>query len=79
MELLVISEIVFINTVKKTFPGFTNKYNICKLLYFEEFTSVNDALNREKRLKNLRRKWKFNLIKSKNPELEDLDPETSSG
>jgi len=63
----------------KTIPGFTQKYNINKLLYFEEFTSATDALKKEKQLKNWKRKWKLNLIKTISPGLIDPDPETSSG
>ncbi len=62
----------------KTIPGFTQKYNIHKLLYFEEFTSATDALKREKHLKNWKRKWNLNLIKTITPGLIDLDPEISS-
>lgn len=59
--------------------GFSKKYKLKKLIYFEECRDINTAISREKQLKNWHRKWKLNLIKSINPNLEDLDPETSSG
>jgi putative endonuclease len=54
------------------------------LLYFESFNNIKEAFIREKQLKNWHRDWKINLIKSRNPKLQDLyeeimDPETSSG
>ncbi|MBA3723827.1 MAG: GIY-YIG nuclease family protein [Candidatus Levybacteria bacterium] len=65
----------------KHVQGFTNKYNLTKLVYFEEYTDIREALQREKQLKNWHREWKMNLIKVMNPKFKDLmgDPETSSG
>jgi putative endonuclease len=51
---------------------FTSKYNIRDLVYFEEFTDINQAILREKQLKNWHRDWKINLIKVKNPKLQTL-------
>ncbi|WP_218972162.1 GIY-YIG nuclease family protein [Labilibaculum filiforme] len=51
---------------------FSSKYNLTDLVYFEEFDDIGDAILREKQLKNWRREWKMNLIKSLNPELKDL-------
>jgi len=56
----------------KTNPGFTSRYNITKLVYFEEFSHVEEAIAREKQLKNWHREWKENLIKSVNHHWEDL-------
>jgi putative endonuclease len=56
----------------KLLKSFTNKYNIDKLLYYEEFTSADDAKHREKQLKKYTREFKFNLINSMNPEWKDL-------
>ena len=52
--------------------GFTDKYNVNKLVYFECVQNIQDALNREKQLKNWHREWKFNLVKSTNPQFKDL-------
>jgi putative endonuclease len=67
--------------------GFSQKYRLKKLIYFEDTDDVGVAIGREKQLKNWHREWKLNLIKSENPNFEDLakewfsdiDPETSSG
>ena len=45
--------------------GFIKKYNLYKLIYFEEYSQVLDAIRREKQLKNWHREWKVNLIKKK--------------
>lgn len=63
----------------KSIPGFTSRYNLTKLVYYEQYSDIDDAIRREKQLKNWHREWKINLIKSQNPGLADLDPETSSG
>ncbi len=51
---------------------FTKKYNLKYLIYFEEFSNIDQAIQREKQLKNWRKDWKWNLIKEMNPELNDL-------
>ena len=56
----------------KTFEGFTKKYNVDKLVYFETTESIEAAINREKQLKSWRRQWKIDLIKKQNPEFIDL-------
>ena len=67
----------------KIVEGFSNKYNLNKLVYFECTNSIEAALNREKQLKKWHRDWKINLIKENNPNMLDLslqwpDSETSS-
>jgi putative endonuclease len=52
--------------------GFTNKYNLNKLVYFESFETMYEAITREKQLKNWRRAWKINLIEGINPNWLDL-------
>jgi len=52
--------------------GFTAKYNVSQLVYFEEHGSYVEAARREKRLKNWCRQWKLNLIEEKNPHWNDL-------
>ena len=57
--------------------GFTRRYRVHDLLWFEKFDDVQDAITREKQLKNWRRAWKWNLIRERNPGLRDLtqDPD----
>jgi putative endonuclease len=52
--------------------GFSKKYKLKKLVYIEELTDINEAIRREKQLKNWHRQWKINLIKSINPKMIDL-------
>ncbi len=56
----------------KLVPGFTSKYNIKKLVHFEEFGDVNLALAREKQIKGWLRAKKITLIESDNTEWRDL-------
>lgn len=52
--------------------GFTKKYGLKCLVYFEQTDSIITAIEREKQLKNWRREWKIQLIESANPEWDDL-------
>jgi putative endonuclease len=52
--------------------GFTKKYGIHILVWFEEFAYVHDAILREKRIKKWRRAWKIELVEKTNPRWEDL-------
>jgi putative endonuclease len=52
--------------------GFTKRYWIKRLVYFEELTTAEAAIEREKRLKRWRRAWKDELIETRNPEWRDL-------
>ncbi|MEQ8550085.1 MAG: GIY-YIG nuclease family protein [Cyclobacteriaceae bacterium] len=57
----------------KVYPkSFTARYNIQKLIYFETFHSIEEAINREKQIKKYRREKKFNLINQLNPNWRDL-------
>jgi putative endonuclease len=56
----------------KLVEGFTKKYNVDKLVYFESFDSPSDAIKREKQLKAGSRKKKVELINKLNPEWKDL-------
>jgi len=56
----------------KTYKGFTSKYNCDKLVYFEEFQSMDEAITREKQIKAGNRKRKEELINKENPEWNDL-------
>ena len=57
---------------KKYPDSFTSKYNCTKLVYYENFTTIDEAISREKQLKNWHRQWKENLIMSVNPTWKDL-------
>jgi putative endonuclease len=57
---------------QKMVPGFTQKYNIDRLVYFEESADVRDAIAREKQIKGWTRAKKIVLIESMNPEWQDL-------
>ena len=57
---------------QKIIKGFTTKYNLDKLVYFEQFNDINLAISREKRLKEYKRKWKLDLIEASNPNWHDL-------
>ena len=63
----------------KTIEGFTNKYNCTIIVYYEFYEKITDAIRREKQLKNWKREWKLQLIKEKNPELQDLWEEIENG
>ena len=52
--------------------GFTKRYNVNKLVYYEIHTDINEAIKREKAMKKWMRKWKIDLIEEKNPEWKDL-------
>ena len=52
--------------------GFTKKYNVDRLVYFEETDDIAVAITREKQLKTWQRAWKIKLIESINPQWQDL-------
>jgi putative endonuclease len=56
----------------KLVQGFTSKYNITKLVYFESTSDVRSAIKREKQIKGWLRKKKIELIENINPSWEDL-------
>jgi len=56
----------------KLIDGFTKKYKISKLLYFEECPDVKSAIEREKQIKGYNRLKKINLIRAKNSDFRDL-------
>ena len=57
---------------EKINEGFSSRYNVNMLVYFESFQYINDAILREKRLKKWNRQWKINLIEEENKEWNDL-------
>lgn len=56
----------------KLVDGFTKKYNIWKLIYYEQYVDVRDALEREKQIKDYRREKKIELIKTMNTALIEI-------
>jgi len=57
-----------------TVPGFTKKYSIHRLVYFETHDSIEAAIVREKQMKEWKRDWKIKLLEKENPRWEDLYP-----
>jgi putative endonuclease len=53
-------------------PGFTRRYGVKRLVYYEIYQDIGDAIHREKALKEWRRDWKIALIEQSNPEWVDL-------
>lgn len=56
----------------KLIPGFTERYSVDKLVYFEVYQHIEEAISREKYLKGKGRKFKISLIEDLNPEWKDL-------
>jgi putative endonuclease len=54
--------------------GFTKKYDVVKLVYYEQCDDIENAIQRERRLKKWNRQWKIRLIEEKNPNWDDLYP-----
>ncbi|MGY3607145.1 MULTISPECIES: GIY-YIG nuclease family protein [unclassified Bradyrhizobium] len=62
----------------KTVPGFTKRYTVDRLVWFEIYDDPTTAIAREKELKKWRRDWKIRLIEEKNPDWIDLYPEITA-
>jgi putative endonuclease len=60
------------------FEGFSKKYWVKKLVYFEVYEEIEQAILREKQLKKWNRAWKIRLIEEKNPEWKDLYEEIAA-
>jgi putative endonuclease len=58
----------------KLVDGFTKKYDVHRLVHFEQFDDVENAIKREKQLKRWNRAWKIRLIEELNPNWDDLYP-----
>jgi putative endonuclease len=58
-------------------PGFTKKYGVKLLVYYEVFDDIAAAIHRETRLKKYKREWKLNLIEQRNPDWRDLSGQLS--
>ena len=61
----------------KAVDGFTSRYGVNKLVWFEIYDDVRTAIAREKEIKKWRRDWKINLIEEQNPSWIDLYPSIS--
>ncbi len=59
-------------------PGFTQRYKVKNLVYFESYDDPRRAIQREKNLKHWSRKWKLDLIEKENPEWRDLFEEVAT-
>ncbi len=55
--------------------GFTWRYGVHRLVYYEEHDRISEAIIREKQLKKWKRRWKLRLIESVNPDWKDLEEE----
>jgi putative endonuclease len=62
-----------------TASAFTRRYNVRRLVYFEEFALITDAIRRENTIKGWPRAWKIRTIESVNPEWKDLTEEMWMG
>jgi putative endonuclease len=62
----------------KAVPGFTSRYGVDKLVWFEIHATAEAAIAREKELKKWRRDWKIRMIEESNPGWDDLYPGISS-
>jgi putative endonuclease len=58
----------------KAVPGFTTRYDVNILVWFEMHDSIEVTIRREKQIKEWKRAWKFNLIEHNNPHWVDLYP-----
>jgi putative endonuclease len=59
-------------------PGFTKRYHVHRLVYFEPHTDIEAAIRREKGLKKWNRAWKVKLIEAQNPNWDNLYPAVAS-
>lgn len=57
---------------EKVHPGFTARYNVNKLVYYEVFSDIRVAIHRESQLKNWKREWKGALVEKSNPSWKDI-------
>ncbi|OGH58612.1 MAG: hypothetical protein A2725_02840 [Candidatus Magasanikbacteria bacterium RIFCSPHIGHO2_01_FULL_33_34] len=56
----------------KVIKGFTEKYGVDKLVYYEDYVNIEEAIKREKAMKKWNREWKVKLIEKNNPNWNDL-------
>jgi putative endonuclease len=58
--------------------GFTKRYEVTRLMWFEVHNSIEAAINREKQIKAWKRQWKIDLFRYSNPDWDDLYPSVAS-
>ncbi len=58
----------------KLVKGFTSKYGVDRLIYYEHYSYIDQAIRREKQLKKWKRQWKIRLLEERNPDWLDLYP-----
>jgi putative endonuclease len=63
----------------KVAESFTKRHGVTRLVYFESFDEIEQAIRREKRLKKWTRRWKISLIEKDNPNWIDLYPQIAGG
>jgi putative endonuclease len=63
---------------EKLLPGFTSRYDVRRLVWFEVYDDPTTAIEREKEIKKWRRAWKVDLIEKANPDWRDLYSEISA-
>jgi putative endonuclease len=63
---------------EKVVPGFTKRYDVDRLVWFECYDDPTNAIEREKVIKKWRRAWKIRLIEEANPDWKDLYPEIAT-
>ena len=64
---------------EKQTRGFTTRYDVTRLVYFEQYDDPENAIRREKRLKKWTRAWKIQLVEKDNPDWDDLYPKIAKG
>jgi putative endonuclease len=60
---------------QKVLPGFTKRYDVRRLVWFEVYDAPTEAITREKEIKKWRRQWKIELIENEYPDWRELYPE----
>jgi len=63
----------------KQVPGFTARYGVDQLIWFEQHDDITEAIQREKQIKRWKRQWKLDLFRDTNPDWHDLYPGLTKG
>lgn len=70
--------VLYVGSTANLIPGFTRKYNVHRLIHFEQYPSMEQARTRERYLKGKTRAKKIALIETANPSWQELSPETTT-